>query len=58
MRLITLSNTAVNAFVYAGRHRDFREVFGRFLRRCICRNNFAVGIESSDTEGEVVGMSP
>ena len=31
VRLLTMSNTAVNVFIYAGRHPDFREFFTKSL---------------------------
>ena len=31
VRLLTMSNTAVNVFIYAGRHPDFKEFFTKSL---------------------------
>ena len=47
-RLLTLSNSAVNVFIYAGRHPDFKEIFLRRCKPLLFKNK--VGPES-DTEG-------
>ena len=50
VRLLTHSNTAINVFVYAGRHPDFKEIFVRYLQVCYCarRNKITNDV---DTEG-------
>ena len=48
MRLLTLSNTAINVFIYAGRHPDFKEIFLKSFKCCTCRGQNVV---LPETEG-------
>ena len=56
VRLLTLSNTAINFFIYAGQHPDFRAAFqqecivlSHRYRCCKCRSRRRVG--ATPTEG-------
>ena len=53
VRLLTHSNTAINVFIYAGRHPDFKEIFVRYLQICFCRRRNKV-TSDVDSEGDFV----